>query len=224
MVPAASRRSHPCCPAIGSLRVGNSLSALVIARPVTRASAPLNSCASFGNAPASSSSMRTASGTLASSASVPSISRNSAQSLASGGGGGRTKREGRGVSRSSSVVSMISKSGCLGLRLLVETLAMAHRRRIEQHAPGPPVHVEFADDVAHEPHAVALFFLGHGERDAERARALLGIVRIDNEGFGEFARGTGKLRQDEHAALVVVRCNVLLGDQVHAVVQAAHHA
>ena len=58
----------------------------------------------------------------------------------------------------------------------------------------------------------------------ERRGALVGVVRIDDQRLGQFARGAGELRQDQHALLVVARGDELLGDQVHAVVQAADEA
>ena len=166
-----------------------------------------------GSARAICSSMRTASGACASSASVPSMSRNSAQSAASGGGGGRTKRAGLGV--------IVCGHRTVDLDAIAEAPALAHRRGVEQHAAGPAVDVEFADDVAHQPHALALLVDRHGERDAERRRAFVGVVRIDDQRLRQFARGAGELRQDKHAAFVVVRGDEFLGDEVHAVVQAA---
>ena len=58
----------------------------------------------------------------------------------------------------------------------------------------------------------------------KRRRALIGVIRIDNERLGQFTRGAGELRQDEHAALVLVGRDELLGHEVHAVVQAADEA
>ena len=53
---------------------------------------------------------------------------------------------------------------------------------------------------------------------------MLGVVRIDDERFGQLARSARDLRQDERAALVVARRDELLGDEVHAVVQAGDEA
>ena len=53
------------------------------------------------------------------------------------------------------------------------------------------------------------------------AAHLVGIVGIDDQRFGQLPRGAGELRQDEHAVIVVARGDEFLGDQVHAVMQAA---
>jgi hypothetical protein len=55
-------------------------------------------------------------------------------------------------------------------------------------------------------------------------RALIRIVRTDDQGFRQFARGAGELGQDQHAALIVAGGDKFLGDQVHAVMQAADEA
>ena len=102
-----------------------------------------------------------------------------------------------------------------------EALALPHRRGVEEHAARPAIDVEFANDVAHQAHAVALLVHRHAQRDMKRRRALVGVVRIDNERLRQFTRCAGELRQDEHAALVVVRRDEFLGHEVHAVVQAA---
>jgi hypothetical protein len=53
---------------------------------------------------------------------------------------------------------------------------------------------------------------------------LVGVVRIDDDRLRQLARRTGKLAQHQHAAFVVTRRDKFLGHQVHAIVQAAHHA
>ena len=58
----------------------------------------------------------------------------------------------------------------------------------------------------------------------QRRRALVGVVGIDDERLRQLARGAGELGEHEHAALVVARGDELLGDEVHAVVQAADEA
>ena len=50
---------------------------------------------------------------------------------------------------------------------------------------------------------------------------LVEVVRIDDERLGQLARRAGERAEHQHAALVVARGDELLGDQVHAVVQAA---
>src|SRR5262249_19427329 len=46
---------------------------------------------------------------------------------------------------------------------------------------------------------------------------VLGLVGIDQEGVAQLVRGAGELREHEDAVAVGVACDVLLGDQVHAV-------
>ena len=58
----------------------------------------------------------------------------------------------------------------------------------------------------------------------ERCRALLYVVRVHDEGFGELSRRPGELAQHENAGVVVARSHELLRDQIHPVVQAAHEA
>jgi hypothetical protein len=62
------------------------------------------------------------------------------------------------------------------------------------------------------------------KRHVQRRGALVDVVGVDDQGLGQLARGTGELRQDQHAALVFARGDELLGHQVHAVVQAADEA
>ena len=53
---------------------------------------------------------------------------------------------------------------------------------------------------------------------------LVGRVRVDQQGVGQFAGRAGELRKDQHPLSVVARGDELLGHQVHAVVQRADHA
>ena len=61
----------------------------------------------------------------------------------------------------------------------------------------------------------------HRQRDVERGGALVGIVRVDDQRFGQLARRAGEARQDQHALLVVACGNEFLRHQIHPVVQAA---
>ena len=58
------------------------------------------------------------------------------------------------------------------------------------------------------------------QRAIERIGALVDVIRIDEQRVVQLARGARELRQHEHALLVVARCDELLGDEIHAVVQA----
>jgi hypothetical protein len=59
---------------------------------------------------------------------------------------------------------------------------------------------------------------------AASASPACGVVGVDDQRLGELARGAGELAEHEHALLVVAGGDELLGDEVHAVVQAAHVA
>ena len=65
---------------------------------------------------------------------------------------------------------------------------------------------------------------GHRERQVERLRALVGVVRIHDQRFGELTRRAGELAEQEHAAFIVARGDELLRDEIHPVVQAADEA
>src|SRR5207245_3977075 len=105
-----------------------------------------------------------------------------------------------------------------------DALALAQARRIEQHRSRPAVDIGFLDEPAHAAHAYALLVRGHGERTEDGMRALLAVVRVDQQRVVKLARGSRELRQHQHTLLVVARGDELLGHQVHAVVQAGDHA
>ena len=51
------------------------------------------------------------------------------------------------------------------------------------------------------------------------------IVRVDDERSGQARRGAGEARQDEHAGIFrILRRDIFLGDQVHAVAKRRHQA
>ena len=58
----------------------------------------------------------------------------------------------------------------------------------------------------------------------QRPRALLDVVRIDDQRLGHFAGGPGEAAEDQHAALIVAGGDEFLADEVHSVVQAGHQA
>src|SRR6266567_7933299 len=103
-------------------------------------------------------------------------------------------------------------------------LALAQARRVEQHRSGTAVDVGFLYEPAHAAHAHALLVRGHGQGTEDSMRALLAMVRVDERRIVQLTRGARELRQHEHPLLVVTRGDELLGDQVHAVVEARDHA
>ena len=64
----------------------------------------------------------------------------------------------------------------------------------------------------------------HRERDAQRARALLDVVGVDDQRLGSSREAPANCDRISTPLLVVVRGDELLGHEVHAVVQAAHDA
>jgi hypothetical protein len=100
----------------------------------------------------------------------------------------------------------------------------AHGGRVKQHAASPAENVELGDETAHQAHAVALFHFWHGQCHVKCGGALVSIVGIDDQCLGQFPCRTGELGQNEDAALVIACRDKFLGDQVHAVMQAADKA
>src|SRR3989338_4680512 len=174
-----------------------------IVRPVTSATPPpLARCRCVIRS-RSAVSTKTASGVAAISIRVPSISRKKAHStLAAGGDLWRI---------------VTSPGACLPR----QDRAAGDRGSIEQHAARPAKDVELGYQSAHQAHAVALFGIRHGQRQMQGGSALVGIVRVDNQCLRQLAGSAGELGKNQRAALVVARSDKFLGDQVHAVVQAA---
>ena len=101
-------------------------------------------------------------------------------------------------------------------RLLAASISMPRR---------PPIDVALPDQLAHQPHSLALLVAGASAARASIAGGhAFGVVRIDDQRLGQLARGAGEARQHQHALLVVARGHEFLGHQVHAVVQAGDDA
>ena len=95
----------------------------------------------------------------------------------------------------------------------------------EQHPPGPAIDVELAHGAcAGSPCARAARPRGMVSACWMASAHLLDVVGVDDQRLGQLARRAGEAAQDQHALLVVARGDELLGDQVHAVVQAGHQA
>ena len=92
-------------------------------------------------------------------------------------------------------------------------------REFADQVGGPSVDIVLANGAAHVLHAPFDLRRGHFERRVNGLRDQFVIVRIHDERVMQFAAGAGKAAQDEHAAFVIARRHVLLGHQVHAVVQ-----
>ncbi len=87
---------------------------------------------------------------------------------------------------------------------------------------GPPPHGVALDAALHRLVALPLLVFGHLERRADRLDHRVAVERVDHDGLSEFARRACHLGENEHAGLVEPACDVLLGDQVHAVAQRGH--
>src|SRR5207253_2064085 len=107
---------------------------------------------------------------------------------------------------------------------LGDALPLPQPRGVEQHGACPAIDIELLYQPPHAAHAHALLVGGHGQCPIQRVRALLAVIRIDEQRVVQLARRARELRQHQHALLVVARSDELLGDQVHAVVQAGHDA
>src|ERR1051326_6765346 len=64
----------------------------------------------------------------------------------------------------------------------------------------------------------------HFERVEDGVGERLGVIGIDKQGVGKFASSAGEGTEDEDAVFIVPRRDILLGDQVHAVVQRGDQA
>src|SRR5947207_11732203 len=105
-----------------------------------------------------------------------------------------------------------------------DALALAQPRGIEQHRSRPAVDVEFLHQSSHAAHAHPLLIRGHRQGTEKGMRTLLAVIRIDEQRVVQLPGRAGELRKHEHSLLVIAGGDELLGDQVHAVVEARHHA
>ena len=102
------------------------------------------------------------------------------------------------------------------------TDARRARQRLDE-ALGPAVDVVVQQRRVHRVVPLAALLQRHAERAVDRGGDRLGIVRVDQQRFLALVRRAGKARQHQHAGIVgVLRRDVLLGDQIHAVAQRRH--
>ena len=86
----------------------------------------------------------------------------------------------------------------------------------------PADHIVFADRS--QQFFMTLFALRqrHFQRALDSFADVLDRMRIDEQCVGHLQRGAGELRQDQHAGIFrILRGHIFLGDQVHAIAQAA---
>ena len=66
---------------------------------------------------------------------------------------------------------------------------------------------------------------GHRERGRDGPRHAVDIVRIDQQRGIQFIGGAGEFRQHQHAGIGgILRRDIFLGHEIHAVMQRRHHA
>ncbi len=70
----------------------------------------------------------------------------------------------------------------------------------------------------------ALLAWAHFERGTDGFADLLHVVGIDQQRVVQLARGAGESAEDEDAVIHAPGCQILLGDEVHAVVERRHQA
>jgi len=100
----------------------------------------------------------------------------------------------------------------------------AQAGRVHQHLSCPPVGVELRDDGPQAPHANPLLLPGHRQRLSKHPGAGIDRVRVDDQRLSQLARGSSKLAEDQHPALILASAHEFLGHQVHPVVETAHIA
>ena len=91
--------------------------------------------------------------------------------------------------------------------------------RIEHHLAGPAIDVPQTNDLAHEPHALALFILGHEQRFFDRFDHAADVVWVNDQRLRQFPRCARKRRKQQHAPFIVTRGDKLLRNEVHPVVK-----
>jgi len=77
----------------------------------------------------------------------------------------------------------------------------------------------YLEMTAHAMHASPAFVGRHLERRADRPDKTVDVERIDQHRAVDLLGGSGESAQEQHAAFVELAGNVLLGDEVHSVLQ-----
>src|SRR5260221_2756989 len=218
IVPEKSRRSAPCCPATQKAEPWSRRSMSAMGRPLIRGRAPPAARPSVFSKCTRPASTLTWWGWSVISSSVPSKSRKNAKRPLSSGACSIRAFEAR-IGRKRSDGAHGEGLALAGAR--EQAAAHANLAGVEQHPPGPAVHIEVLNQASHAAHPLALLGRRHHQSRPERRRTLIDVVRVDDQGLRKLARGAGELAEDEHAALIVARSDEFLGHQVHPVVQAA---
>ena len=113
-----------------------------------------------------------------------------------------------------------------GLRKALAPVRPARARRLGQRRDepvAPVLDVVLRQHLDHVAVARAALVERHRQRLIDGGGHRLLIVRIDQQRRLAFHRGAGKARQDQHAGILgVLRRDIFLGDQIHAVAQRRH--
>ena len=83
----------------------------------------------------------------------------------------------------------------------------------------PHIDVVLLDVCAHSLHARPALFRTHFERCMDGPCQLVGVVRIDHQSIRQLMSRSREAAQNQRTLLVVPRGRVLLGNQIHSVVQ-----
>src|SRR5436309_1836239 len=90
-------------------------------------------------------------------------------------------------------------------------------------ARGPGVDVVARNRLEDRLVPLAPFVQRHGKRLSDRRSDAVGIVRVDQQRFLAFVCGAGEARKNEDAGILwILRGDIFLGDEVHAVAQRRH--
>ena len=93
-----------------------------------------------------------------------------------------------------------------------------------QDAGGPAIDVELEDLAAHELHALSAFIARHLKAAVHGIGNAGGVVRIDEEGIAQLDGCAGEAAEDQDALFIFAGGDVLLGDEVHAVMERGDEA
>src|SRR2546426_1718063 len=85
----------------------------------------------------------------------------------------------------------------------------------EPHRPCP--RVVAPEPLLHRPDSPGLLLRRHRERSMDRAHDILHVVRVHDEGLAHLLRCAGHLAEDQDAARLLLRGDVLLRDEVHPI-------
>src|SRR5438093_3549310 len=95
-----------------------------------------------------------------------------------------------------------TRRALVGVDSLGNALTLPQPRGVEQHGACPAIDIELLHQPPHAAHAYALLVGGHGQCPIERVRALLAVIRVDEQRVVQLPRRARELRQHQHTLLV----------------------